>query len=369
MAQPRRLPSGLWQATVYLPTGKRVTRTDKLKSVVVDWAACAKADIKRARWQDTFGSKLTVAQWLEEFTANRVVKDETFRSNRQSVSHILPYLGDVELNALRPSTISAWIKALHDAGVGPSAQRKAFVHLRLALRTAVQNERLAVNVMREMKPPQPAPKPEDWYTPDEVTRILVQLVDPMRTEALLMAWCGLRWGECVGLRIQDVKRGSKSLVVVGKLNARGGWEEYPKTARSRRTVPVREQIFNLVLAQCGDRPEGELVFLTVRGKRPHRACNWGRSYKLALARAGVNHGSAHTLRHTCASWLAQDGVPLANIGQLLGHTTPSATARYAHLQPGYFTAIEESWARMTAVRDSCAVSSDTMVSHDKVDAS
>jgi integrase len=43
--------------------------------------------------------------------------------------------------------------------------------------------------------------------------------------------------------------------------------------------------------------------------------------------------SIHDLRHTCAAWLVNAGVPLAEVRDLLGHRTIEMTERYAHLSP------------------------------------
>ncbi|MFI2703458.1 tyrosine-type recombinase/integrase [Cellulosimicrobium composti] len=51
----------------------------------------------------------------------------------------------------------------------------------------------------------------------------------------------------------------------------------------------------------------------------------------AVRAADVGHVRPHDLRHTYASWLLQDGVPLARVGKLLGHVSPVTTQRYAHL--------------------------------------
>lgn len=58
-------------------------------------------------------------------------------------------------------------------------------------------------------------------------------------------------------------------------------------------------------------------------------------WKAARKACGLEHVRWHDLRHTCASWLAQAGVPLHTIGEFLGHSSPSMTKRYAHLQPGH----------------------------------
>ena len=57
--------------------------------------------------------------------------------------------------------------------------------------------------------------------------------------------------------------------------------------------------------------------------------------KRVFARLGIPDASFHTLRHTAASWLVQQGVDLYAVGQILGHKTPRMTQRYAHLSPDY----------------------------------
>ena len=65
------------------------------------------------------------------------------------------------------------------------------------------------------------------------------------------------------------------------------------------------------------------------------------SFKRAVEELGFNKGIKdvrqkvvfHTLRHTFASWLAIDGVPLYTISELMGHSTMDMTKRYAHLCP------------------------------------
>jgi integrase len=50
---------------------------------------------------------------------------------------------------------------------------------------------------------------------------------------------------------------------------------------------------------------------------------------------GIEDATFHTLRHTAAAWMVQDGVSLYEVQHVLGHSTPMMTQRYAHLQPGH----------------------------------
>ncbi|WP_422917590.1 tyrosine-type recombinase/integrase [Salinicola tamaricis] len=77
-------------------------------------------------------------------------------------------------------------------------------------------------------------------------------------------------------------------------------------------------------------PGSEWVFAKRDGSRyvaPHEG------FRTACRRAFISDLRIHDLRHTAASWIVSEGVPLADVKEVLGHSTITMTENYAHLAP------------------------------------
>ena len=77
-------------------------------------------------------------------------------------------------------------------------------------------------------------------------------------------------------------------------------------------------------------PDASFVFVN-RDGCPIRSIR--KSFSTACRRAAISDFRIHDLRHTFASWLVAEGVPLLEVSRLLGHSTIKMTERYAHLAP------------------------------------
>jgi integrase len=64
-----------------------------------------------------------------------------------------------------------------------------------------------------------------------------------------------------------------------------------------------------------------------------------------VAAAGIRRFPPRIMRHTAASWLVMDGVPLYDVQALLGHESFATTQRYAHLAPDAHSRVIASWSR------------------------
>jgi integrase len=157
---------------------------------------------------------------------------------------------------------------------------------------------------------------------------LVVDADPRwRTMVLVGLKTGLRHGELLALRWQDIDLVAGRLIVRRALS--GKKVESPKNNRTRE-VPLSDEAIRALKAHR--HLKSELVFPNDAGQMLTRcACRW--PLWSACKRAGLRLIGWHTLRHTFASHLVMRGAPLKAVQELLGHADITMTMRYAHLSP------------------------------------
>jgi integrase len=95
----------------------------------------------------------------------------------------------------------------------------------------------------------------------------------------------------------------------------------------RKMLPLVPTVIVELRAHAG--APSALIFASRR--RPDRAYNFVPVWQVALRTAHVREFRFHDLRHSCASYLAQSGATLLEIGEVLGHRQLSVTKRYSHL--------------------------------------
>jgi integrase len=349
MAYIGKLPSGKWQAQVRLPTGKRVTRSHTLKRVVQDWAAVLEDEIARGRWADPRSGRLTYTEWSERFMASRTVEKSTLRGDETMMrTHILPFFGHQAVASIRPTTVKAWLAKMARDGVGPAAQVRAYALFRTSMNAAVADEIIVASPAAKVPAPKTTRKQVQWFSPDQVDTICSHLGSRDTGMVLVMAWCGLRWGEAAGLRVQDVDWLARRVSVVQVVTQEGKIKAYPKNSTSRRDIPAPPMVLEALSPLAAGKDRGDLLFTTASSGRPLSGSNWRKEmWYPAVKKAKVPSYPPHALRHTAASWLVQAGVSLVEVQRLLGHSTPTMTNRYAHLAPGAHSAVENAWAAMT----------------------
>jgi integrase len=218
--------------------------------------------------------------------------------------------------------------------------------LRTALELARRWEVIDRTVASLVDPPRrvrPKIKP---LTPDEARRFL-DSVGGHRLEALFSVALamGLRQGEALGLRWQDIDTTQGILLVRNQLQRIDGRLTLvePKTERSRRTLVVPPTIIQNLrdheTRQAAERLwagskwiESGFVF-TNRTGGPLQARRVIEDFHKALKNAGLQRIRFHDLRHSCATLLLVQEVPDRVVMQILGHSDISMTQEYIHVIP------------------------------------
>lgn len=351
MGWPEKLPSGKWRAVYRDGNGARRTAPGgpfSHKAAAVRAAAAAEADARDKIGADPRGAHRTWGEWVVEWWPSRTVEASTLQADEgRRRNHLEPRWGDVKLGAIRRQDVRAWAADLGRQGLAPGTVLQCVVLLSGSLSAAVDAEILTANVVAGLTKslPQPPPGQERFLTREEYVAIRDQM--PTRRDQLItdvLITTGLRWGEMAGLHRWRLDRHRGRMHVVEAWAETAGLvKAYPKGRRTR-DVPVpgwlladlEELTSELARKTCGlPHKDGRCrspLLLTTESGTVLRNSNWaGAVWGPSVKAAGVGQVRIHDLRHTYASWLLQDGVPLAEVGQLLGHESPVTTQRYAWL--------------------------------------
>ncbi len=209
--------------------------------------------------------------------------------------------------------------------VGPATINREMATLKHALSKAVEWKLLRKTAREELTAIKKYQEPDGRlrYLSGEVEaeRLLQACEDSLRPIVLTAIHTGMRKGELLGLTwdLVDMTHGFIRL-------------KQTKNGKAR-ALPFNETLWSLFTG-LRTRHDVPWVFHDAGG---HRWNDIRHPFDEACEGAGLTDFHFHDLRHTFASWLMMRGVPLATVSNLLGHTSPTMTLRYAHLSPKHLT--------------------------------
>jgi integrase len=296
-------------------------------------------------------SKATVAEWLAQWRATtlaassrKITTKELYRT--LCVHHLeqAPF-GAIPLCRLRPFDIEALILSLDAKDLSDATVQRIFNVLRVALSGAVRDGLIAKNPASAVKQPSVTRREARHLSSEEVARLL-EAAKCSRYHCLLtvIAATGLRRGEAAALRWKDLDLKNGRLTVRGTLSRVGSQliVTEPKTAKSRRSLPLSPSVVSMLKAhkrhQAEERlaagtfwTDSEFVFVTETGTMLEPG-NILRAVRSAADAAGLSGVGVHTLRHSAATTWLESGVHLKAVSELLGHASIAITADiYGHL--------------------------------------
>jgi integrase len=196
---------------------------------------------------------------------------------------------------------------------------------------AVKSRRLRANPARGVENlPRKTSKRRVYLSADDIGRLAAE--SKHRVLVLVLALCGLRWGEAVALRVRDVQFLKRRITVRDNaVQLASDFEEGLTKSRKDRSVPVPQFVLDELSAQCRGKNMDDLVFGDGEHYLPRPKSDGG-WFAAAVKRAKVQDITPHDLRHTCASLAISAGVNVLALARMLGHSDPSVTLRvYADL--------------------------------------
>ncbi len=335
----------------------------RTRSEVVELLEKAKSDVRDG--SNLIDASTTVStyldHWLTEVLPGTVSAGTLTNYSEVARYWINPHIGSVKLSDLTPQHVERMLRTLDQAGKSTNTQRLARSVLRRALRRAQQQGVLSRNVAQIADGVKVTKLKEGRALDVDQAKELLSYIanaDNRRIRRLEPAWLtalslGLRRGELLGLRWDDVELAGPTplLKVRYSLKREGGKGlviDAPKTSDSKRTLNLPDRLALRLsthrTAQLEERlaagPEWELlplghdlVFRTEFGKALDPDNFRQYTYRVTEAALG-ERWSPHELRHSAASILLAQGVPLEVVSETLGHSSIRITKDvYGHLMP------------------------------------
>lgn len=274
----------------------------------------------------------TLGDLFHQWLATATLKPRT-RSNYRQIwrLYIEPAFGSRRLIDVSTIDLEAHIKSLHRHGI--RAPSHAFACLRRMLRLAVRWGWLRSSPLEHVEPPSYRPKEVSPWTAAQLRDFLEDTkIDALHPLWVLVATTGIRMGEALALRWCDVDLNSRVLRIEQTIyRERGDWIiSEPKTRAGKRTIPLGAICVEALRGLRSRSANVTFVFSTIGG-RPYHAPNVVKAFQKTRKRLGLPSLTPHGLRHTHASLLIEQNVPISQISRRLGHAnTHITTMVYGH---------------------------------------
>lgn len=335
----RRASDGAWIAQVSRgPRGSRKTWSRSARSKSEAQRRLQELRTELDRQAVTTSATAPVGRFLEQWVNDaRNIRPTTRQGYRAVVvTHLEPTIGHIPIGELRPAHVERMLANLEPL-MSAKSLRNVHAVLRRALNQAVRVGLVPINVAsREyVDPPKVTLRDPEALTEAQVDALLAAAVDD-RLEALfvVLADCGLRMGEALGLSWQDIT--SDEIRVELELTRCDGryLRADPKTDRSRRVLPLtgrardaiarhRQRVIDDGFVPTATGP----VFTNMSGGPLNGSWVTHRFYRLC-EQAGIDRRPPKILRATYSSRLYQRGVPDRTIADLMGHVRERTTQRH-----------------------------------------
>ena len=260
--------------------------------------------------------------------------DNSIRAYLRDVDHLARFMTELNLEPeeVQLQHLQQLLLQLNDTGIAPTSQRRIISGWRMFFKHLVIEDDIKDSPAEMLDLPIRPEHLPDVLTDEDITRIQatfnLSFPDQYRNNVIVevLYGCGLRVSELVNLKMSNIYLDEQMLQVIGKGN-------------KERWVPINphalemlETYIHNVRVHYNIKPgEEKYVFINRLGR--HLSRNYVFMFlQQAVKDAGVNkHVSPHSLRHSFATELVENGADLRAVQEVLGHESISTTEIYTHL--------------------------------------
>jgi integrase len=240
--------------------------------------------------------------------------------------YIRPFFDKFYLHDITPMHVQRFVSGLRAA---PKTVRNIYATFRAMWKLAKLQQLVHQNVCEGIRMPQLNPVERPAFTIEQMQQIIAAAEEPFKTFFWLAAETGMRIGELLGLRWEDVREGKVQV----RQSVWNGQIGSPKSLAGTRGITISGALYHHLEGRRSH--DGGLLFCT-RSNRP-----WDARFVVRdtlhplLQRLGIPKAGMHAFRHGSATHRLQAGEDVKTLATRLGHSDPSITLKvYAHAATG-----------------------------------
>lgn len=346
-------------------TGKYIKNTKTYEDLKTARKALRKHETEMDEGKAVKPKELTLHDWLTQWmnTVVRISKAETtIYAYENILRHMEKDIGTIGLQKLTPQHIQKYYADLIlERGLSSNTARKHHDLLNSALKLAVKQDLIARNPVERVEAPNVEQAEIAFYDYEQIMALLeASRVTQLELLIHLAGMLGLRREEALGLTWKAINFDKQELEIKLVRTQTGDKtiEKKPKTKTSRRTLYFPDEIKELLLKERASQEKYQDILDVDYGNDQGFVIIWENgtplrpNYTSDLFKKFIEDNdlppiTLHGLRHSFASLASANGLPIYDIGRVLGHSNTATTTKiYTHLlDQGHKGMMESLWGK------------------------
>jgi len=265
-----------------------------------------------------------------------IYKPSAIRSYEAALrDRIHPELGALRVSEVQRRDVQRLADAMLAEQKDASTIRNALMPLRVIYRRALEDEDVSVNPTTNLRLPAVEGKRDRIVSPEEAKKLLAVLAEKDRPIWATALYAGLRRGEIMGLRIEDVNLAKGVIRVERSYDPKAYEFTEPKSKAGKRSVPIASVLRDYLIEHKLRTGRSEGLFFGRTAETPFDDSSLAARAATAWKNAELEGITLHESRHTYASLMIAAGVNAKSLQTYMGHSSVTVTYdRYGHLMPG-----------------------------------